>query len=352
MLTPSLPTEAPTGLPLSARRRIQAGMVVATAAGVPRTGILSASASPLVTGTTDPTMTYRIAPFVGASSRDGIGVEFVANDASDVAQSAVAPSANSRIDVIWFRSRFPSLTDSAGQNSPVFGVTRGTADANPQKPTNVPAGAEELATAVVTSSDLATQTVVITQTARLTAFAGGIVPVRTLAELNAWAPPVGSFSTRLDIPGSLYERTSAGWVAVLVPSTSFVPNWENLIVGSPGANGSGSNTGLYSVAAGRCRGEARTQLGAGYALSDLNVRLIPPVAPAPPILADTPVGQVVVLNSGTGWVAGWLMMTTTGRLELRTDGNPYSGFVTGANGGAPFPLAVDDVISVSFDYRV
>ncbi|WP_295851165.1 hypothetical protein [uncultured Microbacterium sp.] len=211
MLTPSLPTEAPTGLPLSARRRIQAGMVVATAAGVPRTGVLSASVGPLVTGTTDPTMTYRIAPFVGASSRDSIGVEFVANDASDVAQSAVAPSANSRIDVIWFRSPFPSLTDPSGQNSPVFGVTRGTPDANPQKPTNVPPGAEELATAVVTSSDLTTQTVVITNTFRWTAMAGGVVSLRSQAEMTAWTPANGAKAFRLDL-GVEFTRVAGSWV--------------------------------------------------------------------------------------------------------------------------------------------
>jgi len=197
MLTPSLPSEAPAGVPVSAWRRIQAGMLVCSAAGAPRTGVLAAPAGPIVTGTTDPSMTYRIGPFVGATSRDGVGVEFVANAETDTVGTVVAPGSNSRIDVIWFRSRFPSLTDT-GQTAPLFGVTSGTANANPQKP-SIPAGAEELATAVVTSSDTnGTQTVVITQTARLTAYAGGTVMLRNQAEQNAWVAAVGAKAYRLD----------------------------------------------------------------------------------------------------------------------------------------------------------
>jgi len=208
MLTPSLPNEDPDGLSVAAWRRIQAGHVVNSAAGVPRTGVITGPAL-LVTGTTDQAMTYRIGQFVGASSRDGVGVEFVANDASDTVGTDIAPQANSRIDVIWFRSRFPSLTD-AGQTKPLFGVTRGVANANPQKPA-IPAGAEELATAVVTSTDLVTQTSVITQTAKLTVMAGGRVPLRNQAEMDAWVPADGSTAYRIDT-GRFYSRAGGQWV--------------------------------------------------------------------------------------------------------------------------------------------
>jgi hypothetical protein len=236
MLTPSLPTEAPTGLPLSARRRIQSGLIAASAAGAPRTGILTASTPLLVTGTADTSMRYRIAPFVGASSRDGVGVEFVANDASDTAGTDVAPSSNSRIDVIWFRSRFPSLTDT-GQTAPLFGVTRGTPNANPQKPTNIPPGAEELATAVVTSTDLTTQTVVITNTFRWTALAGGVVPLRSKAEMDAWAPAEGALAYRMDTKET-WQRVSGAWAVLLRPTSgwttlSLTDGWSNFGSGYP-----------------------------------------------------------------------------------------------------------------------
>ncbi|WP_279367327.1 hypothetical protein [Microbacterium testaceum] len=210
MLTLSLPTEDPAGLSVAAWRRIQAGLVTTSAAGAPRTGVLAAASPLLVTGTSDTAMTYRIGQFVGTSSRDGVGVELTANDGSDTVGTDAAPTANSRIDVIWFRSRFPSLTDTE-QTTPYFGVTRGVPNANPQKPTNVPAGAEELATAVVTSTDLTTQTVVITNTFRWTAMAGGVVPLRSQAEMTAWTPANGAKAFRLDL-GVEFTRVSGAWV--------------------------------------------------------------------------------------------------------------------------------------------
>lgn len=207
MLTLSLPTEDPAGLSVAAWRRIQAGQVVNSAAGVPRTGIIT-GAPLLVTGTSDQAMTYRIGQFVGASSRDGVGVEFTANDASDTVGTDIAPQANSRIDVIWFRARFSSLTD-AGQTKPLFGVSRGIADANPQKP-SIPAGAEELATAVVTSTDLVTQTVVITNTFRWTAMAGGVVRLRNSVEQAAWDAQEGDSVYRLDTK-SRWQKVDGIW---------------------------------------------------------------------------------------------------------------------------------------------
>lgn len=208
MLTPPIPNEGPGGTPVSAWRRIQSGMVVTSATGTPRTGVLASASSSIVTGTADLAMTYQIGPFVAATSRDGVGVEFVGNDATETVSTIAAPGSNSRIDVIWVRCRFPSLTD-AGQTTPLFGVTQGVANASPSKP-SIPAGALELATAVVTSSDLTTQTTVITQTFPWTAMAGGVVPLRSAAEQSAWAPGDGSYAHRLDL-GVLLARRGGVW---------------------------------------------------------------------------------------------------------------------------------------------
>ncbi|MDQ1111139.1 hypothetical protein QE418_000587 [Microbacterium testaceum] len=206
MLTPSLPSEAASGVPVGAWRRLDAGLVARAANGTPRTGILPWTLDDLVTGTSDLAMTYRIGPFVAVTAR-GAGVERVANDASETIGTDPAPQANSRIDVIWVRATF--ILDGDTTPSVLFGVTKGVANANPQKPT-IPAGALELATAVVTSSDLATQTCVTTQTARYTATAGGTVLLRNQAEMNAWTPADGATAYRLDT-GLLMARRGGAW---------------------------------------------------------------------------------------------------------------------------------------------
>ncbi len=207
-LTPSLPTGSPAGLPLIARRRIQAGLVARAADGTPRTGVLPASFGPLVTGKAS--MGYNIAEFVAVTSRQSPGVEFVANDGTvDLSPTGyAAPTANSRLDVIWVRSRFTGFGDSS--DAPEFGITQGAASPTPVKP-SLPAGALELAVAEVKATDTTTQTVVITQTHRYTAMAGGVVPVRNEADLNSWNPADGAESYRIDARVG-YERVSGSWV--------------------------------------------------------------------------------------------------------------------------------------------
>lgn len=186
-LTPTLPTGSPAGLPLLAERRIWAGAVVRSADGTPRTGILPAHLSALVTGKAS--MGYNVAEFVAVTSRDGVGVEFLANDGTVAVDPAgyAGPLANSRLDVIWVRSRFTILQDAV--ETPEFGVTQGVASPTPVKP-SIPAGALELAVAEVKSTDTTTQTVVITQTHRYTAMTGGTVMFRSSAEMDAWNNPM------------------------------------------------------------------------------------------------------------------------------------------------------------------
>jgi len=127
-------------------------------------------------------------------------------------------------------------------------------------------------------------------------------------------------------------------------SISFVPTWSNLLVGA------GSNVGSYQVVGDRCRGEAKLAFGAGYALNASGVLLTPPVTPRAPIVDNMPVGQAMYLDTGTGWISGWVMLNAAGMLELRTHGSPYAGSVNGT--GTPVTFAVGDQIAVSFEYWV
>lgn len=204
-LTKTFPTDRPAGLPVADTRLINAGMVECNTAGVPRVGILPAHYNPLVTGTAG--MSYQVAAFNAVTSRSGNGVEFIANDGATSVATTAAPGANSRIDVIWVRSLFTTYAD--GSSDPVFGVTQGVAAPSPSKP-SIPAGALELATAVILSTTTQTSTAVITQTHPYTAMEGGNVPLRNQTEQDAWAPANGATAFRIDT-GLMYVRSGDAW---------------------------------------------------------------------------------------------------------------------------------------------
>lgn len=228
-LTRSFPTGDPAGLSVVDTRLVMSGLIARNANGTPRLGVL-AGASALVSGRA--TMGYDIAPFVAAASRTGSGVDLVANDATvtNVATDA-APGANSRIDVIYVLPQFTANTDPG--NVPIFGVAKGTAAGVPTKPA-IPAGALELATAVIPSSATTTASVVITQTAQWTAAAGGIVPVRNATELTAFAAADGT-TARVTNTGALVRRQAGAWVGDRAfPAVQAVANTAGTIVGTPG----------------------------------------------------------------------------------------------------------------------
>ncbi|WP_314429566.1 hypothetical protein [Microbacterium lacticum] len=218
-LTRTFPTDS-AGLPLADTRLLVAAMVESDTTGKPRAGVLPSHYNPLVTGTAG--MAYSVAAFAAVTARAGMGAELVANDGAATVATTAAPGANSRIDVIWVRSLFTTTGDAG--TAPVFGVTQGTAAASPSKP-SIPAGALELATAVVLSTTTATSTAVITQTYPYTAMEGGVIPVRNAAELAAWAPADGSQAYQID-NGMMLFRTNGEWKAgsdVVTPFRSNTP---------------------------------------------------------------------------------------------------------------------------------
>lgn len=203
-LTDTFPTQDAGGNPITDTRLVLAGLIAQNADGTPRPGVLSAPAV-LVSGKA--AMAYDVAPFKAALSRIAGGIELVANDAMASVVTTAAPAANSRIDVIWVRSRFMHYADVS--NLPELGVTQGAAAAVPTKP-SIPAGALEIASAEILSTTTTTATAVITQSAQWTATNGGVVQLRSRAELDAWAAANGSQARTLD-SDLLWVRRGGVW---------------------------------------------------------------------------------------------------------------------------------------------
>ncbi|MGG7507966.1 hypothetical protein [Plantibacter sp. YIM 135249] len=209
-LTNSFPTGLPTGLSVADTRRIVAGLIVRDTTGAPRLGIIPRHLIPLVTATSS--MSYAVGAFEAVTSRTGVGVELVVNDGTTNVPTTAAPAANSRIDVVWVRSRFNTSGDAA--DLPEFGVTKGTAGSSPVKPV-LPLGALELATATVPSAATATNSpgVVITQSYLYTAAAGAAISFRTAAEMTAFSAIAGQ-QAFVVANSTSYEYTGSGWMVV------------------------------------------------------------------------------------------------------------------------------------------
>lgn len=290
-LTKTFPTDRPGGLPVADTRLIVAGMVECDASGNPRVGLLPGNYSPIVTGTSG--MAYSVGAFQGVTSRSGAGAEFVANDGAVSVATTAAPGANSRIDVIWVRSLYTTYAD--GSSDPVFGVTQGTAAASPTKP-SIPAGALELATAVVLSTTTQTSTAIITQTAQYTAMAGGVVSLRNQAEQTAWSPSDGAFAYRIDT-ATLYQRSGGQWVGIASKETA-----RGSVTPIAGSGFTLTNNGLYTRS-GFLLGSIDWAKGSALAHADILMTLPVGARPAEEYVVQATMGpspsQIVPLNINT-----------------------------------------------------
>lgn len=338
-LTKAIPILNAAPVPLDGRRADMA-TVVANADGSPRTGVLGSNAS-IVTTTATLNLAVAAAEFVTSKGKAD-GVSIFTNDGTVNVPVGAAPASNSRIDVLWVKQNDNTTGDA--DSLPTFGVTAGTAAASPSKPA-IPTGALELATLRIYSGTTATNggSNVLTNTYQMTAMRGGVVLFRTKVDLDLWTTAPSGQQAYCEDSNGLYERVDGTWQPVLIPSVSWTPVWENVIIGA------GTNFGEYQHEGGRCRGEAKFKLGAGYALNANPVRLTPPVTPRATVQDNVPVGTVVILDNGTGWINGLLMMTSAGMLEIRANGSPYSGPMNGT--GSPIAFGVDDQVAVYFDYR-
>lgn len=192
------------------------GLVACNTSGVPRSGVTSPVGANLVTATA--TMNVSVARFQAVAVRDA-GVVLLSNDGAANVLLDASPAANSRIDVIYAKQNDSSstVTSPDANDVPVLTFAKGTAAASPVKP-SIPTGAVELATVLIPSTATATNSVgvVITQTSQFTAAAGGTVPFRTKALLDAWTTANPNQRAVVLVDGDEYLRVGSAWVSTSV----------------------------------------------------------------------------------------------------------------------------------------
>ena len=202
--------------PLDARLMDMA-QIVGNNDGSPRPGVLDGDGRTLVTALATMNVAVAAADFV-TTKGTADGVAIYTNDGTVNVAIAAAPASNSRIDVIW--TRHQDSTTGDGASTPIFGVTAGAAAASPTKPA-IPTGALELATLRVYSGTTAANggANTLTNTYQMTASRGGMVVVRTTAELTAWTNPRLSQRVFNMADKRIYTRhvTSADPTGVWVP---------------------------------------------------------------------------------------------------------------------------------------
>lgn len=168
---------------LDARRDMSGLFVCDKTTMMPIAGILDRSQDNLVTGNSD-SMSVTVHPFNAVLNR--YGALLIQNDGDVKVPVAAAPSANSRIDVVYVKQNETRSPMSDSSDVPEFGVVTGTAAATPVAP-SVPAGALELAHVLLPAgvSNTAAAGVVITQTYIGAAMKGDMLRVQTSAQRDA-----------------------------------------------------------------------------------------------------------------------------------------------------------------------
>lgn len=150
---------------------------------LPIAGILDRSRNNLVTGRGD-SMSVTVHPFNAVLNR--YGALLIQNDGDVKVTLSAAPSANSRIDVVYVKQNEKRSPMSDSSDEPFFGVAKGTAAATPVAP-GVPAGALPLAQVLLPAgvSNTSAHGVVITQTYIGAAMKGDMLRVQTSAQRDA-----------------------------------------------------------------------------------------------------------------------------------------------------------------------
>lgn len=168
---------------MDARRDMSGLFVCNKTTMLPIAGILDRSQDNLVTGRGD-SMGVTVHPFNAVLNR--YGALLIQNDGDVKVPINAAPSANSRIDVVYVvqhETRPPMSDDS---DFPVFGVAIGVPAATPVAP-SVPSGALALAQVLIPAgvSNTSAAGVVITQTYIGAALKGDMLRVWTSAQRDA-----------------------------------------------------------------------------------------------------------------------------------------------------------------------
>lgn len=194
---------------LDARRDMSGLFVCDKTTMLPIAGILDRSQDNLVTGNSN-SMSVTVHPFNAVLNR--YGALLIQNDGDVKVPLNAAPSANSRIDVVYVKQHETRPPMSDDSDFPVFGVMRGVAAATPVAP-NVPDGALALAQVLLPAgvSNTAAAGVVITQTYVGAALKGDMLRVQTSVQRDALTTvPEGTLLHNV-ADGCDYVRKDGKW---------------------------------------------------------------------------------------------------------------------------------------------
>lgn len=169
---------------LDARRDMSGLFVCDKTTMLPIAGILDRSQDNLVTGNGN-SMSVTVHPFNAVLNR--YGALLIQNDGNVSVPLDAAPSANSRIDVVYVKQSETRPPMSDGSDVPKFFVAKGVAAATPVAPSVPPTGGLALAQVLLPAgvSNTAAAGVVITQTYIGAAMKGDMLRVQTSAQRDA-----------------------------------------------------------------------------------------------------------------------------------------------------------------------
>ena len=194
---------------LDARRDMSGLFVCDKTTMLPIAGILDRSQDNLVTGRSD-SMSVTVNPFNAVLNRHG--ALLIQNDGSVKVPLNAAPSANSRIDVVYVKQNEKRSPMSDSSDVPTFGVAKGVAAATPVAP-SVPDGALALAQVLIPAgvSNTAASGVAITQSYIGAAMKGDMLRVQTSAQRDALSSvPEGTLLHNVG-DGNDYVRENGEW---------------------------------------------------------------------------------------------------------------------------------------------
>ena len=180
----------------------------------PHPGLLTVGGSSAANGNVVVGMSNRMAvtvrPFQAVLNR--LGALLIMNDGDVTVPLQAAPSANSRIDVVYVKQRERRAPISDSADGPIIGVVTGTANLTPVAP-QVPDGAVALAQVKVPSgvTNTTASGVVITQVYPFAATRGEELRFRTKSEMDAFFALDGTKATTVS-DNAHYVRSGGEWV--------------------------------------------------------------------------------------------------------------------------------------------
>ena len=183
----------------------------------PHPGLLTVGGNSAANGNVVVGMSNRMAvtvrPFQAVLNR--LGALLIMNDGDVTVPLQAAPSANSRIDVVYVKQREKRAPISDSEDGPIIGVVTGTANLTPVPP-RVPDGAVALAQVKVPSGVTNTTAggVVITQVYPFAATRGEELRFRSKGDMDAFAALDGTKAVVLS-DNTHYARDGGSWKAVL-----------------------------------------------------------------------------------------------------------------------------------------